>query len=211
MQRAHKRKGKTPARGVARKRRRGRSSTLTLLEDVSAIIARSHDLRDTLNEITRAVADRVEAEVCSLYILDQKEQQLTLWATTGLDHSAIGKVRMGVEEGLTGLVIQRMAPVTVVDAPAHPRYKYFPETGEERYHSFFGVPVIQRAMVVGVLVLLLLNLVRIVTLFLMQVHAMYELFDLGHKSLWPMAFMLVSIVLWALWARWAIVPPTSRA
>jgi phosphotransferase system enzyme I (PtsP) len=119
---------------------------------VSVIIARSHDLRETLDQITRAVAERMEAEVCSLYILDAKEQQLTLWATTGLDHASVGKVRMGVDEGLTGLVIQKMAPVTVVDAPAHARYKYFPETGEERYHSFFGVPVVQRSTPLGVLV-----------------------------------------------------------
>ena len=136
--------------------RGGRSRTarpsLTLLEDVSAIISRSEDLRETLEQITQAVAERVEAEVCSLYILDRKEQQLTLWATTGLDRAAVGKVRMGVEEGLTGLVIQRMAPVTVVDAPAHPRYKYFPEIGEERYHSFFGIPVVQRDNALGVLV-----------------------------------------------------------
>jgi phosphotransferase system enzyme I (PtsP) len=59
---------------------------------------------------------------------------------------------MSVEEGLTGLVIQKMASVMVVDAPAHPRYKYFPETGEERYHSFFGVPVVERGTALGVLV-----------------------------------------------------------
>jgi phosphotransferase system enzyme I (PtsP) len=152
------------ATGRANKRKRGKRETsesrraraatpsLTLLEDVSAIIARSHDLRDTLDQIVQAVAERMTAEVCSLYILDPKEQQLTLWATTGLDHSAVGKVRMGVEEGLTGFVIQKMAPVVVLDAPAHPRYKYFPETSEERYHSFFGVPVAQRGSPLGVLV-----------------------------------------------------------
>ena len=63
------------------------------------IIARSHDLRETLDRITDAVAERMDAEVCSLYILDQKEQQLTLWATTGLEHSSVGKVRMSVGRG----------------------------------------------------------------------------------------------------------------
>lgn len=151
-QRAKKRKRRPAGAPTKRKKRKKEDETLTLLEDVSAIIARSHDLRETLDQITQAVAERMEAEVCSLYILDPKEQQLTLWATTGLDHSAIGKVRMSVEEGLTGFVLQRMAPVTVVDAPAHPRYKYFPETSEERYHSFFGVPVVQRGAPLGVLV-----------------------------------------------------------
>jgi len=151
MQRVPKRDTKV-ATALPVRRRRPESPGLSLLEDVSAIIARSHDLRETLDQITRAVAERMEAEVCSLYILDPKEQQLTLWATTGLNPASVGKVRMTVEEGLTGLVIQKMAPVTVVDAPAHPRYKYFPETGEEHYHSFFGVPVVQRGSPLGVLV-----------------------------------------------------------
>src|SRR5262249_49995373 len=62
------------------------------------------------------------------------------------------KVSMGIGEGLTGLVIEKMSPVMVVDAQAHPRYKYFPETGEERFHSFLGVPLIERRMPLGVLV-----------------------------------------------------------
>jgi phosphotransferase system enzyme I (PtsP) len=59
---------------------------------------------------------------------------------------------MGIGEGLTGLVIERMKPVMVVDALAHPRYKYFPETHEERFHSFLGVPLIEKKMPLGVLV-----------------------------------------------------------
>ena len=145
-------KGQKVAQKPSIRKRRVESPSLILLEDVSAIISRSHDLRETLDQITNAVAERMEAEVCSLYIFDPKEQQLTLWATTGLAHSSVGRVRMSVEEGLTGLVIQRMAPVAVVDAQAHPRYKYFPETGEERYHSFFGVPIVQRGAPLGVLV-----------------------------------------------------------
>ena len=145
-------KGQKVAQKPRIRKRRAESPSLILLEDVSAIMSRSHDLRETLDRITNAVAERMEAEVCSLYILDPKEQQLTLWATTGLAHSSVGRVGMSVEEGLTGLVIQRMAPVAVVDAQAHPRYKYFPETGEERYHSFFGVPIVQRGAPLGVLV-----------------------------------------------------------
>ena len=59
---------------------------------------------------------------------------------------------MGTGEGLTGLVIERMKPVMVADTLAHPRYKYFPETHEEHFHSFLGVPLIERKMPLGVLV-----------------------------------------------------------
>ena len=125
---------------------------LTILEDISTLIAHSHDLQDTLQNIVTTVCDRVEAEVCSIYILDPQKKRLTLRATMGLDQESIGKVSMAIDEGLTGLVIERMEPVTVVDALKHPRYKYFPETHEERFHSFLGVPLIDQKSPLGVLV-----------------------------------------------------------
>lgn len=125
---------------------------LTILEDISTLISHSHDLQETLQSIVKIVAERMETEVCSLYILDPQKQRLTLCATMGLDQESVGKVSMGISEGLTGLVIERMKPVMVVDALAHPRYKYFPETGEERFHSFLGVPLIEKKLPLGVLV-----------------------------------------------------------
>ena len=125
---------------------------LTILEDISTLITHSHDLQQTLQNIVTTVRDRMETEVCSLYILDQQKNRLTLRATMGLDQESVGKVSMAIGEGLTGLVIERMKPVMVVDALAHPRYKYFPETGEERFHSFLGVPLFENKSPLGVLV-----------------------------------------------------------
>ncbi|MBI2361646.1 MAG: phosphoenolpyruvate--protein phosphotransferase [Deltaproteobacteria bacterium] len=125
---------------------------LTILEDISTVISHSQDLQETLRSIVAIVAERMETEVCSLYILDRQRGRLTLRATMGLDEEAVGKVSMGTGEGLTGLVIEKMGPVMVVDALAHPRYKYFPETGEERFHSFLGVPLREQKKPLGVLV-----------------------------------------------------------
>ena len=125
---------------------------LTLLEDISTLISHSHDLQEALDSIVAVVSDRMGTEVCSIYILDQQKRRLTLCATMGLDQESVGKVSMGTGEGLNGLVIERMKPVMVVDALAHPRYKYFPETHEERFHSFLGVPLIEKKMPLGVLV-----------------------------------------------------------
>src|SRR3989449_62724 len=136
----------------AQKRSRGVLPHLLILEDISALISHSQDLQETLKSIVAIVVERMETEVCSLYILERKKNRLTLWATMGLDQESVGKVSMGIAEGLTGLVIERMNPVMVVDAQAHPRYKYFPETGEERFHSFLGVPLIEKRMPLGVLV-----------------------------------------------------------
>src|SRR5262249_12062371 len=95
--------------------RRRRGHGLRLLEDIGTLIARSHDLQETLEEITEIVADRMNTEVCSLYMLDPKDKRLTLWATTGLDRAAVGKVSMSTEEGLCGLVIKELEPVLATD------------------------------------------------------------------------------------------------
>ena len=125
---------------------------LDIIENISTLISDSHDLQETLDSIVATVADRTQTEVCSIYILDRKKNRLTLCASMGLDPESVGKVSMGIGEGLTGLVIERMKPVMVVDALAHPRYKYFPETHEEHFHSFLGVPLLENKMPLGVLV-----------------------------------------------------------
>jgi phosphotransferase system enzyme I (PtsP) len=125
---------------------------LGILADISTLITHSHDLQETLDRLVATVAERMETEVCSLYIFDPKLNRLTLWATMGLDPESVGKVSMGIGEGLTGLVIEQMKPVMVVNALTHKRYKYFPETHEEHFHSFLGVPLVEKKAPLGVLV-----------------------------------------------------------
>jgi len=123
-----------------------------LLEDIGRVIERSSDVRSTLSQIVGLVADRLDMEVCSVYGFAPATNRLTLLATKGLDPDSVGVVSMGVDEGLTGLVIEKREPVMAIDALAHPRYKYFPETGEERYHSFLGVPILDKGAPLGVLI-----------------------------------------------------------
>ena len=125
---------------------------LSLLEDISTIITHSRDVRDTLDRIVGVTSERMDTEVCSLYLHEARSGVLTLWATTGLDRSSVGRVSMRTDEGLVGYAFQLEEPVMAVDAMAHPRYKYFPETGEERYHSFLAVPVLERREPSAVLV-----------------------------------------------------------
>jgi len=127
---------------------------LALVEDISVIAGEaSGDLRGTLDRVAEAIASGMEVEVCSLYLFDPQRERLVLRSTIGLDRDSVGKVSMRVNEGLVGLVIESGQPVTAADAISHPRYKYFPETGEERYHAFLGVPVLDaRHKPIGVLV-----------------------------------------------------------
>jgi phosphotransferase system enzyme I (PtsP) len=132
----------------------GNRDRLALIEEISAIAGEYQaDLRETLDLIVERISEQMECEVCSLYLFDPQRQRLVLRATVGLERESVGRVSMRPSEGLVGLVIESGAPVMVPDAISHPRYKYFPETGEERYHTFLGVPVHEgREKPIGVLV-----------------------------------------------------------
>lgn len=126
---------------------------LRTLEDINAIILYSRDLAETLDNIVTLVAKRMGSDVCSIYLLEDDGETLTLMATKGLSRSSVGKITMKTSEGLTGLVIEQRGVVATDDAPSHPRYKYFRESREERFHSFLGIPLMQRKTPIGVIVI----------------------------------------------------------
>jgi phosphotransferase system enzyme I (PtsP) len=129
------------------------SSLLLTLEEISRLVSHSHDPAETLGNVVRLVQGRFHTAVCSVYLLEPQLRQLVLSATVGLRPDSIGRVRMRLDEGLTGLVAEKMEPVMVADAFQHPRFKYFPEAGEDPYHSFLGVPLVEGGVLQGVLVL----------------------------------------------------------
>ncbi|WP_165226834.1 phosphoenolpyruvate--protein phosphotransferase [Aquisphaera insulae] len=128
------------------------SSLLLTLEEVSQLISHSHNPHETLDNIVRLIQKRFATDVASVYLIEPESGDLVLAATVGLDASSVGRVRMKLSEGLTGLVAERMSPIMEADAFTHHRFKYFPEAGEDPYHSFLGVPVIESASIQGVLV-----------------------------------------------------------
>lgn len=125
---------------------------LRTLEDISSIILHSHDLQETLNNIVTIVAKRMKTDVCSIYLLESDGKTLILKASKGLSRSAVGRISMKTSEGLTGLVVESSGVVTTDNAPAHPRYKYFKASKEERYLSFLGLPLFERKTPIGVIV-----------------------------------------------------------
>lgn len=110
------------------------------------------DLKESLDIIVSRVQNAMNTEVCSVYLLDPETNRYILMATEGLYKASVGKVSLGHSEGLIGLVGSREEPINLEDAPSHPRYRYFPETGEERFKSFLGVPIIHHRRLLGVLV-----------------------------------------------------------
>src|SRR5262245_26824298 len=127
-------------------------SLLLTLQETSRLVSLSHDPHETLTNIVRLIRDRFQTAVCSVYLLEEGKQELVLGATVGLKQESVGRVRMRVDEGLTGLVAEQKAPVMVADAFTHPRFKYFPEAGEDPYRSFLGLPLLEGGLLQGVLV-----------------------------------------------------------
>ncbi len=123
------------------------------LEDISTLILQSHDLDETLNNIVSLVARRMNTEVCSIYLMEPDNRTLRLRASKGLSPESVGKVTMEIGEGLTGLAAEQREVVAIEEAQTHPRYRYFQETGEERFHSFLGIPLFDRKTPIGVLVI----------------------------------------------------------
>jgi phosphotransferase system enzyme I (PtsP) len=124
---------------------------LNSLRSIVQEVNSARDMKTALAIIVTRVKHAMKTQVCSVYLRDPKGDYV-LMATEGLNQSAVGRVRLRVGEGLVGRVVVREEPVNLEQAEAHPSYQYFPETGEERYSSFLGVPIIHHRQVLGVLV-----------------------------------------------------------
>src|SRR5579872_5994078 len=133
--------------GSARK-----ASDVLPLEEIANLAAEGGQPAETLMNVVALIAKRFQTDVCSAYLLEPDRANLVLAATIGLRRECIGQLRMGIHEGLAGLVAEQVRPVAVEQAQTHPRFKYFAEAGEDTYQSFLGVPLIESGVLQGVLV-----------------------------------------------------------
>ena len=119
---------------------------LTRLHEVMA--SRMH-AQGKLDQVVDIIAECLHSEVCSVYLL--REGMLELYATHGLNSEAVHVTRMAIGEGLVGTIADKIETLNLAEAKAHPDFQYRPETGEEKFHSFAGVPIVYRERAVGAL------------------------------------------------------------
>ncbi|MEO1705153.1 MAG: phosphoenolpyruvate-utilizing N-terminal domain-containing protein, partial [Pseudomonadota bacterium] len=122
-----------------------------LLSRLQATMAEGEAGQERLDRITHLIADSMGTEVCSIYLLRDAET-LELCATEGLAKEAVHVTRMRLGEGLVGRVARRARAINTANAPAERGFRYMPETGEERFSSFLGVPIQRLGECRGVLV-----------------------------------------------------------
>ncbi|MBO6783945.1 MAG: GAF domain-containing protein, partial [Alphaproteobacteria bacterium] len=123
-----------------------------LLRRLRDIMAGPGSAQERLDGIATLIARELVAEVCSIYVR-RAGDVLELFATEGLRPDAVHNTRLMVGEGLVGFVAAQAMPVALADAQSHPLFAYRPETGEERYSSLMGVPIVRGGRVLGVLVI----------------------------------------------------------
>jgi starch phosphorylase len=121
-------------------------------EEITHLVSGTSNPAETLTNIVQLIHRRFATDVCSIYLLEPDRASLVLAATVGLRAEGVGRVRMRLTEGLVGLVAEQVRPVVVHDTSTHPRFKYFQDAGEDSYRTFLGVPLTDRSVLQGVLV-----------------------------------------------------------
>jgi len=122
-----------------------------LLRRLREVMAEPVTPQARLDKIVVHIASNMVAEVCSVYVL-REDGRLELFATEGLKREAVHQTTLRIGEGLVGLIAERAEPLSLTEAQTHPAFSYKPETGEEVYHSFVGVPILRGGNTLGVLV-----------------------------------------------------------
>jgi phosphotransferase system enzyme I (PtsP) len=125
---------------------------LEILRRVIQEVNAARDLGTALDIIVDRIQQAMGTQVCSVYLLNEERDRYVFMANRGLNADAVGKVSLGLGEGLVGYVGERAEPVNLENAPQHRRYHYVEEVGEEPFNAFLGVPIIHHRRVLGVLV-----------------------------------------------------------
>ena len=109
-------------------------------------------LSDAMNLLVEQTKHAMVLDCCSIFITNKETQKLTLMASEGLDRQVVGGTHFNLDDGIVGLVYQKGEPINLANVSEHPQFKYLPSSNEEQFSSFLGVPIIQKAEVLGVLV-----------------------------------------------------------
>ena len=120
-----------------------------ILRRLHEVMAARSGAEAKLNQVVRIVSDLLSSEVASIYLL--RDGMLELYATQGLAQSAVHVTRLSMGQGLVGTIAATREPLNLAEAKAHPDFAHRPETGEDDYHSFAGVPIVRREAAIGVL------------------------------------------------------------
>src|SRR5687768_2204514 len=125
------------------------ASAREILTGLHDVMASRLGAQAKLNKVVKIIAEAMASEVCSIYLL--RDGALELYATVGLNQKAVHVTKLALGEGLVGTIAKEVAILNLAEAASHPEFAYRPETGEELFHSFAGVPIVRKERAIGVL------------------------------------------------------------
>jgi phosphotransferase system enzyme I (PtsP) len=125
------------------------TSAREILTGLHEVMAKRGSAQAKLDRVVDLIADAMKSDVCSIYLL--RDNYLELFATHGLRKEAVHVTRLRMSEGLVGTIAAEGRILNLAEAAEHPAFAYRPETGEERFHSFAGVPIVRLESPIGVL------------------------------------------------------------
>src|SRR4028118_2262450 len=125
------------------------ASSREILTGLHDVMASRASAQAKLNKVVQIIAEAMSSEVCSIYLL--RDGVLELFATVGLNQTAVHVTKLAHGEGLVGTIARDVSILNLAEADQHPEFSYRPETGEETFHSFAGVPIIRKERAAGVL------------------------------------------------------------
>jgi phosphotransferase system enzyme I (PtsI)/phosphotransferase system enzyme I (PtsP) len=128
------------------------SPSLSLLREIAVEASRATSLQGQIDCVVNKVHEAMRAEVCSLY-MTEGGKELVMLATVGLDRRVAGRLRLAIGDGLVGSIAARQLAVRLEKASEHPAFHFFPESGEEAFEAFLGVPIVHLGRTLGVLVI----------------------------------------------------------
>ncbi len=123
------------------------------LYGVIRLVSSFVEIEPMLQGIVDLATEATDCHACFIYLLD--DDQLTIRAASPVFADAVGRVQLGIEEGLTGWVARHQTPEFIRDAAmGDPRMKFVPMLQEERFQSMVAVPMLSRSgATIGVIVL----------------------------------------------------------
>ncbi|MFW6313847.1 MAG: GAF domain-containing protein, partial [Spirochaetota bacterium] len=122
------------------------------ISELSSLFAKKTNIDGFLQDVVDRIAEHMQSDVCSVYLLDDTTGTLVLRATRGLDPVSVGTVHLEIGEGITGTAVKELRPIREARASRNPDYKYIPDTREEQYESFLAVPIRRGLNRIGALV-----------------------------------------------------------
>ena len=120
--------------------------------ELSSLFERRNSIEGFLDQTVQLIAQHMETDLCSIYLLDQESGKLVLRASKGLNPEAVGRVSLAPGEGITGSALKELRPIIVPKGTESPKFKHIPNINEEAYEAFLAVPIVHGLRRIGVIV-----------------------------------------------------------